>query len=264
MTQLLGKVVWITGASSGIGEALTYEMARQGAKIILSSRREDELQRVKNNCLGESEHYKILPLDLTKVETLKSSAEQAESFFGQVDILINNGGISQRALASKTSMEVEREIMEVNFFSAIAVTKYVLPKMIARQSGHLIAISSLVGKFGTPFRSTYAASKHALHGYFDSLRAEIWKENIKVTIICPGYIQTNVSLNALTETGDKYNIMDKNQAEGLPASQCAKAIIKAIQSNQEEIYIGGKEIAGVYLKRFFPNLLSKVVRQIQP
>ncbi|KAF3884254.1 MULTISPECIES: SDR family oxidoreductase [Nostocales] len=264
MTQLLDKVVWITGASSGIGEALTYEIARQGAKIILSSRRERELHRVKNHCPGESDNYKVLPLDLTKAETWKSSAEQAESFFGRVDILINNGGISQRSLASKTSIEIEREIMEVNFFSAIALTKYILPGMIARQSGHIIAISSLVGKFGTPFRSTYAASKHALHGYFDSLRAEVWQENIQVTLICPGYIQTNVSLNALTETGDKYNIMDKNQAEGLPASQCAKAIVKAIQLNKEEIYIGGKEIAGVYLKRLFPNLLSKIVRRIQP
>ena len=154
--------------------------------------------------------------------------------------------------------------MEVNFFGAITLTKFILPQWQKQQSGHLVVISSLVGKFGTPLRSTYAASKHALHGYFDSLRAEVWRDNIQVTLICPGYVNTPISFNALTATGEKLNQMSENQAQGISPEQCAKGIVKAIKNNKEEVYIGKIEVLAIYLKRFFPNIFSKLVRNFVP
>jgi short-subunit dehydrogenase len=256
------KVIWITGASSGIGEAITYELARRGARLILSARRKTELERVKSSCPAEAQKYiELLPLDLAQPNSLKLITEAAVQLFGHVDILINNGGISQRSLATETSLEVDRKLMEVNYFGTIALTKYLLPHFTERKQGHIAVVSSLVGKFGSPYRSGYAASKHALHGFFDSLRAELFKDNIKVTMVCPGFIKTNVSVNALTETGDALNKMDDAQANGMAADVFAKKMIKALEKEKNEVYIGGKEKYGVYLKRLFPNLFAKILRK---
>lgn len=262
MTKIKDKVVWITGASSGIGEALTYELANKGARLILSSRNKDKLEEVKGQCKDtSSENIQILPLDLSKPDTLKVSAEAALQFYGHIDILINSGGVSQRSLAKDTVVDVDRKVMETNFFGAIALTKYLLPSMIERKSGHFVAISSLTGKFGTPFRTGYAASKHALHGFYDSLRAELWKDNILCTIVCPGFIKTQISVNALTKDGSKLNQMDDAQANGMPAEVCAQKIIRGIESNKNELLIGGKETLGVYIKRFFPGMFSRIIRK---
>ncbi len=257
------KVIWITGASSGIGEALTYSMAKKGARLILSARRKEELERVKGNCSASIQpNIRILPLDLSKADTLLLSTEAAIQLFGHIDILINNGGISQRSLAKETKLQVDREIMEIDYFGTIALTKYLLPHFLKRRSGHFVITSSVMGIIGTPYRSGYAAAKHALHGFFDSLRAEVYKENIFVTLICPGWIRTNVTLNALTGDGSKLNKMDKTTDHGLSAERCAKEIVKAIEKRKEEVYIGGaKEVFAVYLKRFFPGLFSKIVRK---
>ncbi len=268
MSYLTNKVIWVTGASSGIGEALTYELARKkGVKLILSSRRKEELERVKGNCPQPIQvNVRILPLDLAQPDTLKLSVEAAIQFFGHVDILINNGGISQRSLAKDTQLTVDRQVMEVDYFGTVALTKYLLPHFIKRRSGHFVTVSSVMGIIGTPYRSGYAAAKHALHGFFDSLRAELWKESkwIYVTLICPGWIHTNVTLNALTGDGSKLNKMDKTTARGLPPKVCALKIIKAIQRKKEEVYIGGaKEVFAVYLKRFFPKFFSKAVRKMK-
>ncbi len=265
MSSLSSKVIWITGASSGIGEALTYALAREGAHLILSARRKEELERVKGNCKGTSPaNIHVLPLDLAKAETLQLNTEVAIQIFGRIDILINNGGISQRSLARETKLEVDRAIMEVDYFGTLALTKYLLPHFLKRKSGHYVVTSSVMGIIGTPYRSGYAAAKHALHGFFDSLRAEVWKENIYVTLICPGWIRTNVTLNAMTGDGSKLNEMDKTTDQGLSPDFCAKEIVKAIQKKKEEVYIGGtKEVFGVYAKRFFPKLFSKIVRKIK-
>lgn len=260
--KLENKVIWITGASSGIGEAITYELARKGARLILSARRKTELERVKSSCLAEAQKYiELLPLDLAQPNSLKLITEAAVQLFGHVNIVINNGGISQRSLAAETNLEVDRKLMEVNYFGTIALTKYLLPHFIERKQGHIAVVSSLVGKFGSPYRSGYAASKHALHGFFDSLRAELFKDNIKVTMVCPGFIKTNVSVNALTETGDVLNKMDDAQANGMAADVFAKKMIKALEKEKNEVYIGGKEKYGVYLKRLFPNLFAKILRK---
>ena len=264
MKKLRNKVIWLTGASSGIGEALAYELARcPGIRLILSARRKVELDRVKGNCPPEVQaNVRVLPLDLSQPDTLRLCTEAAIQLFGHVDILINNGGISQRSLVNETSLEVDRRIMEVNYFAPVALTKYLLPHFISRRGGHIANISSLTGKFGTPFRSGYAASKHALHGFFDAVRAEHYKDNIRVTMICPGFIHTPITLSALTGDGTPLNKMDDAQYHGKPVDWCARKIVHAIATNKQEVYIGGREVMGVYVKRFFPLLFSRLIRKV--
>ena len=263
MSKLAGQVIWLTGASSGIGEAVAYELAKKGARLILSARRAEELERVKGNCPAQAQpNIKILPLDLSKSETLKLSVEAAIQFFGHIDILINNGGISQRGLAKDTILEVDRKIMEVDYFGSMALTKYLLPHFIQRKSGHFVTITSVAGVMGLPGRTAYAAAKHALHGFFDSLRTEVWKENIFVTLIVPGWVSTNLSKFAVTADGSAHNQVDSNNAGGLSAEEFAKRMIKAVEKKKEELYIGKmKERTATLLKRFFPRLLSKIIRK---
>jgi len=253
------KVIWITGASSGIGEALAYACDQAGAKLILSSRNRDELYRVKSGCKSPVNIH-ILSLDLEKTDSLAGKAEEAIRIYGHVDMLINCGGISQRSLALETTLQTEQRLMNVNFWGTVVLSKGVLPNMIAKGGGKIVCISSLVGKFGTRFRSSYAASKHALHGYFDSLRSEVYDKNIQITLICPGFIKTNVTINALTAEGNAYGIMDHEPDDRMSADECARQIIQAINANKEEVYIGGKEVKAIWLKRFFPLRLSKYLR----
>lgn len=263
MARITGSVIWITGASSGIGEALVYELAQRGAKLVISARRKEELERVKGNCPRDRQpDIAVLPLDLTNSEMLALSTQAAIQLFGHIDVLINNGGISQRSLVKDTAVDVDRRLMEVNYFGAIAITKNLLPHFVARKKGHYVNVSSVTGKFGTPFRSGYAASKHALHGFFDALRAEHFTDNIKVTMVCPGFIHTPITFAALTGDGTPLNKMDEGQFKGKPASWCAQQIASAIEREKEEVYIGGKEVLAVYLKRFFPSLFSRVVRKV--
>lgn len=255
------KVVWITGASSGIGEALAKAFAREGAKLILSSRREDELLRVKNEIGIDDSRCLILPLDLAALLAIDMQMQQVISVFGRVDILINNGGISQRSVAKDTPVDIDRKIMEVNFFGTVIMTKKVLPLMIDQSSGHIVVISSVAGKFGFYLRSAYSASKHALQGFFESLRMEVYENNIKVLIVCPGKIRTNISVNALKGDGNKFNVMDKGQEEGMPAEECATIILDGIRKGKYEILMGGKEVMAVYVKRFFPKFFTGFIRK---
>jgi short-subunit dehydrogenase len=253
------KVVWITGASSGIGEALVYEYNKAGARLIISSRNRDELFRVKTNCKNPVNIH-VLSLDLENTASLSGKVEEAIRIYGHIDILINSGGISQRGLALETDLETEQRLMNVNFWGTTILSKAVLPNMIANGGGNIVCISSLVGKFGTRMRSAYSASKHALHGYFDSLRSEVYDKKINITIICPGFIKTNVTLNALTANGTPQGTMDTAQENGMLAEDCAKKIVQAVKSNKEEVYIGGKEVKGVLFKRLFPLRFSKYLR----
>jgi dehydrogenase/reductase SDR family member 7B len=254
------SVIWITGASSGIGEATAKKFSKEGFQVIISARNEGELNRVKLECSNPSD-VRVLPLDLVEIHTFKEKVNQAISFFGKVDIVLHNGGISQRSLIRETGLEVDRKLMEVNFFGTIALTKAILPHFISRKSGHFAVVSSLVGKFGSPYRSSYAASKHALHGFFDTLRAEHFQDNIHVTMICPGFIRTNVSINAITADGSTLGKMDEAQEKGMSPEDCAAEIFSAIIREKEEVYIGGKETLAVYLKRFLPSIFSKVIKK---
>lgn len=253
--------VWITGASSGIGEALVYAFHEAGAKLILSARREDELKRVQNRC-GYPVDTQVLPVDVTQSAELPQKANLALQMFGGIDILVNNAGVSQRSLVKDTGIDVYRKLMEVNFFGAVALTKAVLPSMIERNHGHIVVVSSLVGKFGTPLRSGYAAAKHALHGFFESLRAETSRSGIKVTLVCPGFIRTDVSLNALRGDGSLHAKMDSGQARGMSAAECAAQTLKAVAAGKEEVYIGNKDKYLVYLKRFFPGVFSRRMARV--
>ena len=256
-----GTSVWITGASSGIGEALSYDLSRRGARLILSSRREEALHAVRERCARPDEH-RVVPLDLADPNSIQAAADDVLSTTNAVDVLVNNGGISQRSTARETDMAVVRKVMEVNFFGTVGLTQAVLPTMLGRQRGHIVITSSIVGKFGTPMRSTYAASKHALHGYFDSLRAETHDDGLRVTLVCPGFVATDVGANAVTSDGTPLGETRQIEPKGIPAEDCARAIAEAIHENKAEVIIGGWETLGVYAKRISPALFRRVIRNM--
>ena len=255
------KVVWITGASSGIGSATAIALSDKGAKLIISGRHANNLLKTKEACTN-NENVHIIPFDLAKYDNISHIVIHALAPFGHIDILINNGGISQRSLAEDTPISVDEQIIKVNFLGTVALTKALLPHFIERRSGRFVVVTSVTGKIGTPLRSTYAASKHALHGFFDSLRAEVYKYNIKVTLICPGFVQTNVSKNALTGTGKPQNTMDKATQNGITPEYLAKKMLIAVKKDKQEKAIGHKEIYGILIKRFFPKLAAILIRKI--
>lgn len=251
------KTIWITGASSGIGEALAYAYAAEGANLILSSRRRKVLNQVAEQCYKKGANkVQIVPLDLAEHDKIPELIEARLQSVNSIDILINNGGISQRSSVVDTSLAVDKRIFDVNFFGAVAMTKAILPQMLRQNSGRIVIISSVAGKVSTPLRSAYAASKHALHGFYDALRYELKNTNISVTLICPGYVNTHLSINALTKDGSIHGKMDDNQRNGMDASQFCKKAMYAIEKGQDEAIIGGFESLGVYLKRFFPSILK--------
>ncbi|QJX46394.1 SDR family oxidoreductase [Hymenobacter taeanensis] len=249
------QVVWITGASAGIGEALAHEYARQGARLILSARNQEALEKVAAACAPAE--TLVVPLDLAQPASFAGAIQEVFAHYGRLDVLLNNGGISQRSLVLETSLSVDRQLMEVNYFGTVALTKGVLPHLLQQGSGRIAVVSSLVGKFGTPYRSAYAASKHALHGFFDSLRAELTDTGVGVTIICPGFVKTGVSVNALTGDGTPLGTMDEATAKGLAPAELARQASRAIAQGRNEVYIGGRETWGVLLKRLAPGLFSK-------
>ena len=256
------KRVWVTGASSGIGEALAKALAAENAHLILSGRNEAELERVAADCIeGGAASAHVVRLDLAEHDLIPQIAQQVLKECGKIDILINNGGMSQRSLALETPLEVDKRLMNVNFFGTVALTKAVLPSMLTHQLGHIVVITSLTGKFGTRLRSAYAASKHALHGFFDCLRAELGDQPIGVTLVCPGFIRTNISINALTSDGSPQGTMDSATGKGMAPEVLAQKLLKAVRRNKEEVYFGGKEILAIYLKRFFPGYLSRMMKK---
>lgn len=255
------KVVWITGASSGIGEGLARAFNEKGALVILSARRTEELERVKKRCKNADETVKILPLDLAETEKMEEKAAEALALFGRIDMLVNNGGISQRAYAAEADLDTVRRLMEVNFFGTVALTKAVLPGLIRQKSGHIVVISSVMGKLGTRSRSAYAASKHALHGWFDCLRQEVYEHHIDVTLVCPGFVKTSIAVNALTADGSKNNKQEEAQKKAITPEEFTRRLLPKLARGKEEIYIGGKEILAIYLKRWFPSLLNRILRR---
>jgi dehydrogenase/reductase SDR family member 7B len=265
MEHFKDKVVWITGASSGIGEALAYQFSAEGARLILSSRRVEELERVKKACV-DAGSVRVLPLDLEDMDSLVAKTVAAIALFGHIDIVVHNGGISQRSLVKDTSMEVQRRVMELDYFSYVALTNYLLPHFLARKAGHIVVVSSVMGKLGTPMRSSYAAAKHALHGFFDCLRAEVAASNIKVTILTPGYIRTNISLNAVTGDGSALGVMGENISHGLSPDKAAGQILRAIAAGRYESYIGkfGMEKIGLWVNRFFPGFVIRRASKLSP
>jgi len=264
MNKFNNKVIWITGSSSGIGEATAYEFAKTGAKLILTALEADILENVKIKSLqlGASA-VEILPFDLSCLNELDDLANNALSQFGRIDLLYNNAGISQRGNTIDTSMEVIRKIMDVNYFAPVILTKALLPKMVEQGGGQLVVTTSIAGKFGFPLRCAYSSSKHALYGFFETVQSEYFNQNIRVTIVCPGRVQTRISFYALKKDGSQHGKIDKGQAGGVTAEYAAKKIVKAIKKGKREVLIGKKELLMVYIKRFLPCLAAKIVRKIE-
>lgn len=258
-----GKVIWITGASSGIGEALAVQLSSCNTRLILSSNQDEELLRVKSGLSLKPADVYILPLDLNEPASLEEKAKEALKAFGHIDILINNGGISQRSMVMETSIENVRKIMEINFFSGVILTKCVLPSMLARGSGHIVAVSSITGKFGFPLRSAYSASKHAIYGFYESLGAEYYNQGIHSTIVCPGRVKTKISLAALGPDGKPQGKMDRGQEKGVTPESCAMDIINGIRKKKRDVYTGGNSVVMVYIKRYLPGLSYRLVRKIR-
>jgi short-subunit dehydrogenase len=258
-----GKRIWITGASSGIGKETALRLAHEGSILVLSGRNVDELSNVADLCRSTGAEVTILPFDLSNEQEVISAAQQILAS-GAIDALYHFGGVSQRSFAMDTPASVDRKIMEVNFFGTIILTKAILPSMIANGGGHIAITSSVVGKFGFPWRSTYSASKHALHGFFESLRAENSSRNIRVTLIIPGRIHTNISQNALNSTGERHGLLDEGQASGMPAEKAAKIILTGLKKEKKEILFGGKAVLMVYIRRFLPWLYYRLAPKVKP
>ncbi len=253
-------LIWITGASNGIGKSMAIHYAEKGHPLILSSRNFIKLEEVSKLCREKGAPKAVFySLDMENPDEIENVAHEILKKETCPKIIVHSAGISQRSLVLDTQMEVYRRIMEIDYFGLIHLSKILLPKMIEMGGGKMVVISSLVGKFSTPLRSGYSAAKHALHGFFDALRTEHQKDNIKVCIICPGFIKTDVSVNALTGNGKPQNEMDQAQANGMPVDVFARKAFKAIARNKNEVYIGGKETFGVHLNRFFPTFFRSII-----
>ena len=254
------KVVWITGASSGIGEALAYAFAGEGAQLVLSARREEELQRVAKACRNAY----VLPFDMLSLADHADRVQDVINTYGRIDYLVLNAGVSQRSFVKDTEFDVYRRLFEVNFFSIVSLTQAVLPVFTAQKSGVFVPIASVAGRISTPRRAAYGATKHALIGFFDSVRAEGFNEGIRVTTILPGYIKTNISLHAMNEKGEAYGKMDPNQAKGLDPNFTAQKILEAVIAGKNEFFVGGfLEGFGLFVKRFFPSIMPFMLRKIK-
>lgn len=251
------KVVWITGASSGIGEGVAKELAAKGAKLVLSARNEKELQRVAKACEAQgcaAANILIVPLDVGQFDTMAAAKDRVLNCFGRIDLLINNAGVSQRSLCLETDMTVYETMMHVNVLGQIALTKTVLPVMVEQGSGHIAVTASVAGKVGVPIRTGYCAAKHAVMGFFDALRTEVAHLGIQVTTITPGFIRTNVSINALTGDGSPTGTTDDNIANGMDVTECCRIIVDGFENGVEEIAMGGEQEMGLLqLKREDPT-----------
>lgn len=263
------KTVWITGASSGIGQALALALAAHNAQLILSARNEAKLEEVREKCLklypsadGVTNRVLVLPLDVTDENSISTKTEQANAFTGRIDLLINNAGISQRSTCIDTTMQTYRKLFEVDVFGQIALTKFVLPLMIEQGSGHIAVTASVAGKMGVPFRTGYCAAKHAMMGFFDALRAEVTHHNITVSTITPGFIHTAISENALRGDGSAFGVVDHDIKGGMGVDECVEVILKGLSQQQPEIAVGkGIEMHALWLKRYLPKTLFKMMQK---
>ncbi len=264
MKEFKQKVAWITGASSGIGEALAYAFAKKGASLILSGRNKQALENVRKKCLLFTDHCEVLAFDMLNIDAFDSLTNQAFQFYGRIDYLCNNAGISQRSLIKDTPLEIDRKVMELDYFSQVALTKKVLPIFIQQNCGHVVVISSVAGKYGFHYRSAYSAAKHALVGFFETLRLEMKDVPVYVTLVYPGRIRTNISINALKADGTQHGVMDEAQEKGITAEVCAEKILIGLAKKKVELLIGREELILVYMKRWFPSLYYKFVLKVKP
>lgn len=261
MNNLKNKVVWITGASSGLGKVLAQQCALQGAEVILTARRIDELEKVRQTLVHRDQHV-CVSADITNESQILHAYEQVLKLKGRIDWLINNAGLSQRALIADTSMHTERAIMEVDYFSQVFLTKTVLPTFLQQKSGRIVFVSSVAGLLGTQYRASYSAAKAAIHMWANSLRAEVAEQGVAVSVVFPGFVKTNVSFNALDGQGKPQGHQDEAIENGLEPEEFAKIVVSALLKEHEYIVVGGaKEKLGVLISRLSPKTLYKMIRK---
>jgi dehydrogenase/reductase SDR family member 7B len=262
--QYKGKRAWITGASSGIGQALAEELATRGTHLVISGRDTAKLEVLAQDLGRYGVEVLVVPFDIADSKQIEEAAEKVKKSVLSLDMVILNAGISQRSFAKDTPVEIDRRIMEVDYFGHVIMTKSILPFLIDGGGGHLVVISSVTGKFGFPMRSAYSAAKHALHGFFESLRAEMVNERVRVTMVCPGRIRTSISLHALDQDGRPHGKMDEGQEKGMPASTCARKILRAVSRGKKEIWIGRKESILIFFRLYLPGLFYYISSRIKP
>jgi dehydrogenase/reductase SDR family member 7B len=261
--NLEGKTAWITGASSGIGEALVREFIREGANVIASSNDLTGLENVKNSLGSSSGVMRMVPFDLSETGKITELVADVMKETGRIDYLLNIGGISQRARIEETPLWLDRKIFEINYFGTIALTKAILPYMVSQKSGHVLATSSISGRFGFPLRSAYSASKQALHGFFETLFLENKKHNLKVSVIIPGRVRTAISVHALDGKGREHGMLDEGQSKGLSPEKAAKIIIRGMMRGKHEILVGKSELMLLHIRRHFPWLFFRIADKIK-
>jgi short-subunit dehydrogenase len=253
-----GKVFLVTGASSGIGRAIAELLVARGARVVAMARTADQLESLRQ-AVKTPGHLAPFPGDVTDEHACRGAVEAAVERFGKLDGLIHSAGISMRGLVAETKLEVYRRLMEVNYYSSIALIQAALPAVQATK-GHLVVISSVVGKLSTPYRSGYAASKHAVQALLDALRVEQTDAGVHVLAVCPGFVKTNISYSALTASGEAHNQMDKDTAGGLEAEDVAVQVLEAIEQRMREIFPAQRlEKLALFLKRYSPAMLDKVL-----
>lgn len=265
MKKFDNKVVWITGASSGIGEATAYRFAEEGARLIVTALEAELLEAVAKRCMElGSPAATAMPFDLSQTDGLEALAVAAWETYGHIDILYNNAGISQRGTTVETDMKVIRKVMDIDYFAPVILTKTILPRMIAQGGGQLVVTTSIAGRFGFPLRCAYSSAKHALYGFFETVQAETYGQHIRVTIVCPGRVQTNISKYALEKDGRQHGKMDAGQAGGVTPQQAADKIVRAVYRKRREVLVGRYELLMAYIKQFFPGLAARLARKIKP
>ena len=257
MSDFRGQTIWITGASSGIGEALAHAFAKRGARLVLSARRAERLEQLARTCGAPEVH--VLPFDQSELPSLAGVAERALALAGPIDVMVHNAGVGQRSLAAETAIDVDRKLIETNYLGPVALTKALLPGMRAQKRGTFVVMSSVLGVFGAPRRSGYAASKHALHGFFDSLRAELTHDGIRVLMVCPGRVRTEFSESALEGDGKRHGVMDDTSYQGILPERVAVRTLSALERGEDQIYVAKWERLPVYLGRMSPALLRKAL-----
>jgi dehydrogenase/reductase SDR family protein 7B len=257
MRNLAGKSVWITGASSGIGAALAHAFAVRGARLVLSARREARLREVAKSA-GAGDAL-LLPLDITDPQAVEARVQEALAQTGGIDVMIHNAGVGQRGAAADTALAVDRHLMDVNYFGPLMLTKTLLPSMRARKQGQFIVMSSVLGIFSAKHRTGYAAAKHALHGFFDGLRAELADEGIGVLLVCPGHVHTEFSEQALEFDGRPHAVVDESSRNGLSPEACASRVLRAYDAGEQEIVVARWEHWAVALSRLAPGAYRAAV-----
>ncbi|MBN1118857.1 MAG: SDR family NAD(P)-dependent oxidoreductase [Bacteroidales bacterium] len=258
------KVFWITGASSGMGKAVSIEIAKSKCRLIISDRDAAGLTETAKIIESSGSQVRIEPLDMSDSAAIMQTAEKVLSDGEKIFGLYQFAGISQRSLVTENPLENDRLIMEVNFFGVVALTKAILPSMIENGGGQLAVASSIVGKFGFPYRSAYSASKHALHGFFETLLAENSKNNIKVSVLIGGRIRTNISKFAIDKDGNEHGKLDAGQANGISPEKAAIQICRGLRREKKEVLVGGSELIMVQIRRFLPALYYKLAKKISP